>query len=274
MTAFSPRELGVIRSWLRKRGVVRPEEYRDSFLERRVRARMDAMGLSNVDELLRAVGPQEKSRDAFLQKLLVPTTEFLRNPEVFHEVSRILAERAPAWGEPIRVLSAGCSTGEEAYGLAALLDARGLEYRILALDRSSSALRALRAGTYDPRTLGKVDKRLSERYFNHRAAGYSVAGKLRARVLPARWDLGCGLPRGPFHAVLLRNVLIYFTEEAKVRLLSEARAALAPGGLLVLGKAESAGRAAPAEIVARDRERRIYERRVAGRPEPPAGREP
>lgn len=272
MTGFSARDLSVIRTWLRKRGLVRPEEYRDSFLDRRVRAQLDAAGLPDVKDLLRAVERDGKSRDAFLQKLLVPTTEFLRNAEVFREVARILEERAPAWGEPIRVLSAGCSTGEEAYGLAALLDARALEYRILALDRSLPALRAVRRGCYDPRSLGKVDKRLAERYFIHRTAGYSVAGKLRARVLPVRWDLGCGLPRGPFHAVLLRNVLIYFTEEAKVRLLSEARAALAPGGLLILGKAESAGRAAPAELVARDRERRIYERRVAGRAESPTGR--
>jgi chemotaxis methyl-accepting protein methylase len=265
MSRLSPKDLDRVRRWLSAEGVTRPGEYRDTFLERRVQARMESMGARSIRDLLDCVDAGPKLREAFFQKFFVPTTEFLRNPEVLEEFVRLLTEMAPASKGPLRILSAGSSTGQEAYGVAALLRERGREFRILAIDRSVPSLRTLRAGRYEERLLAKVDKRLRERYFIREAGAYRVSGELASRVAAACWDLGVGLPRGPFHGVLLRNVLIYLTEEAKLRLLGEVSKILLPGGLLALGRAESAGHSALGVLVPRDREKRIYERRAEGR---------
>ena len=260
MSPLSAGDLCAVRNWLRGHGIARPEDYRDTFLSRRVQARMQAMGLEGVPDLLRAVDACSKNREAFFQRFFVPTTEFLRNPDVFTEVARLASQRAPAWGHPVRVLSAACSTGEEAYGIALLLLEKGLDCRVLALDRSRLALERVRAGAFEARVLSKVDKRLRERYFIHGAVGFKASDELLSRVQPACWDIGGGFPRGPFHIALLRNVLIYLTEEAKVRLLGEVARILAPGGFLVLGRTESAGRCVTGDLAPLDRDKRIYER--------------
>lgn len=261
MSPLSTKELGEVREWLKGRGIARPEDYRDTFLDRRVQARMQAMGLTRVVDLLRMADASEKCGGAFFQRFFVPTTEWLRNPEVFGEVARLASLRAGSWGLPVRVLSAASSTGEEAYSIALLLRERSLPCRVLALDRSMPALRKARAASFEERALAKVDKRLRARYFIPVASGYSASAELASSVLPACWDIGGGLPGGPFHMVFLRNVLIYLTDRAKMRLLGEVARILAPGGLLVLGRTESAGRCGVGELVTLDRDRRIYERR-------------
>jgi chemotaxis methyl-accepting protein methylase len=260
VSPLSAADLRAVKHWLRGHGIARPEDYRDTFLNRRVQARMQAMGQEDVHGFLRAVDTCSKSRDAFFQRFFVPTTEFLRNPEVFEEAARLTSQRAQAWGHPIRVLSAACSTGEEAYGIALLLLEKGLDCRVLALDRSRLALDRLRAGAFEERVLAKVDKRLRERYFIRGAVGFKACDELLSRVQPACWDIGGGFPRGTFHMVFLRNVLIYLTEEAKVRLLGEVTRVLVPGGILVLGRTESAGRCVTGDLAPLDRDKRIYER--------------
>jgi len=255
-------EVRAVQRWMGLAGIRRPSDYRPSFLSRRILPRMLRSGFEDVGDFLKAMNRSEKSRAALLDRFFIPTTEFQRNPEVFDALVTAVAERAARFGWPrLRILSAGCSTGEEPYGLAACLAPLGRPWTIYALDRSRRALGRCRAGWFPEKVLGKVDKRLKDRYFSYRRGGWQVSEELRSRIVPFCWDLGCGFPSGCFHVILLRNVLIYLTEPAQRRLLTEAAEALAERGLLVLGKPESPGDAVGVGLSVVDRPSRIYERK-------------
>ena len=257
------QDIKKVHAWLKSRGFHRPEDYRDSFIERRLGPKLKVSGAGSVGEFLAGLRGSAKAEEAFLNKFLVPTTEFFRNREVFEEVADIVAEgRQSKPGRRLRVLCAACSTGEEPYSLAMLLEERGVEYRIVALDRCLASLKNLRSGHFTEKAMSKVDKALKERYFITAATGMRASRKLARKILPVCWDLGRGLPPGPFDLIFIRNVLIYLTDEAQRRLLAEGAKAITHGGLLVLGKVESLPAGPDYQLVTFDRERRIY-RKVA-----------
>jgi chemotaxis methyl-accepting protein methylase len=259
-------DLDLLRGWIRRASGLTAGDYRASFLERRLAPRLRATGLSSIGSYLQYLEAHPGEARTFLGKLLVPTTEFFRNPEVFDRLQALLAGRAghPGW-EVLHILSAPCSTGEETYSLAALLEERGLRGRILAADRSRTALRTLNRGAYPAKSLRTLNGTRFSRYFRAEEDGARVAPALRRKVLAVCTDLTQGLPGRGFHAVVLRNLFIYLTEEAQARILREVHGALLPGGLLVLGRVEAPARACSGMFAVLDREARIYER--AGRAE-------
>jgi len=246
---------------------LRAEAYRDSFLERRVLPRIEACGCASLADYLHHLLDHPAEARVLLQKVLVPTTEFFRNPEVFRRLASLLAERREAhrW-KALRLLSAPCSTGEEAYSLALLLETASWPGVVLAVDRSRAALRTLRAARYPARLLKPLDREGLSRYFTVEEGQGLAAPVLRKRVLPVCADLSLGVPGRGFHVALVRNLFIYLTEEAQERLLREVHRALLPGGLLVLGRVEGLPRGASELFGTVDRERKIFERKAGSRP--------
>jgi chemotaxis protein methyltransferase CheR len=176
-------------------------------------------------------------------------TSFFREPGHF----AVLRRMAPRWiregRRRLRFWSAACSSGEEAYSLAMTLsEAIGgeeVDLKILATDISTRALAAAQEGVYDRPALAPVPPALRNRYFERRhEAGeprYQVRPALRRLIVFKRFNLADPpFPlRGPFDAILCRNVMFYFDDRVKSRLLEEFRRLLRPGGWLFLGHAES-----------------------------------
>lgn len=266
MSPLADEDLLRLRTWISRSWGLEAGEYRASFLARRLAPRLRATGISSLRVYLEHLESHPAEARAFLGKLLVPTTEFFRNPEVFDRLQAVLLARAGRAGwETLRILSAPSSTGEEPYSLAILLEERGLKGRILAADRSRASLRSLIRGEYPPRALRALNGKRFSRYFKAEEDAVSVAPALRPRVWAVCADLTRGLPGRGFHVVMLRNLFIYLTEEAQARILREVHGALVPGGLLVLGRVEAPARACAGMFAVLDREARIYER--AGRAE-------
>ncbi len=259
---LTPEELDEIRRWLKRVGFQRPLDYRETFLARRILPRMRRLGYDDVTAYLKSLGRSEEDREKQLGRFIIPTTEFLRNPEVFDSIALNVSKRAreSGWNSP-RILSAACSTGEEPYSLAMRLMPLAAPWKIFALDRSVESLSRCRAGLFTERAVSKLDKQLKERYFKRVQGGWQASEVLRCRVFPFCWDLGCGVPPGRYHVILLRNVFIYLTESAQRRLLTEASGTLVDRGLLVLGKPESPGDVAEVGLSVVDRTSRIYERK-------------
>jgi len=236
VSGLQPGDLDLLRRWLAREIGLRGADYRDEFLARRVLPRMEAAKSPSLGAYLTYLEPRPEERKALVQRFLIPTTEFFRNPEVFESLGEELARmRAP---RGLNLLSAPCSTGEEAVSLALLLEMRGLRGRIVAADLSAPALARLRAGRWPVRALEKLDREVVARYFGIEDDWAVPAHRLLQRIQPVRWDLGRGMPGGGFHAVLLRNLFIYLTAQAQERMTAEAGRALLPGGLLVLGRVE------------------------------------
>jgi two-component system CheB/CheR fusion protein len=236
------------------------EVYRSSFLERRVAPRLAATHSADVAVYLDLLRRRPEEVWALCERLFVPTTEFFRNPEVFEALGELLAARsAEATWRTLRILSAPCSTGEEAASLSILLKEKGLCGKILAADRSPRALARLRGRRYPLKSVASLDKALKERYFRREGDVAWLDPGAARQIQPLLWDLGWGLPGRGFHAVVMRNFFIYLTAEAQARLLADAHGALVPGGLLVLGRVESIGRREMEGWRVVNRDARIYE---------------
>lgn len=215
-----------------KEGLVR------SRLARRLRA-TGAESFARYVELVRdpAAGELAEMIDA----LTTNKTDFFREPAHFELLARV----APATRGPLRIWSAGCSTGEEPYTLAmvlhdALPDLALRDVRVLATDVSARALAHARAGVYSAAAMRPVPAAQRRRHFARAADGWEVGATLRSPVTFARLNLMAPWPmRGPFQAILCRNVMIYFDRATQQRLVQRFQELLAPGGHLFVGHSES-----------------------------------
>lgn len=175
-------------------------------------------------------------------------TEFFRDPEFFtylrEQVLPGLIAEARERGD-LRIWSAGCATGEEAYSLAILVaeelgdDLETLPVRIFATDVAAEAVDFARHGVYPPAVLAGLPREIVERYFTPIDNGYEVRKAIRALVIFGEHDLGHRAPFPRIDLVLCRNVLIYFTPELQRRALQLFAFSLRRGGYLALGKSES-----------------------------------
>lgn len=261
---FDAADLLLLHDWMRRSLGLRGEDYRATFLSRRVGTRMKAKGCGDLASYLRLLAQDAHEARTLGQKLLVPTTELFRNPEVFDALGPLLAEHARRAGRA-DVVSAPCSTGEEAVSLAILLEEVRAPGRVLALDRSRRALGALARGAFPAKVLEKVDTGLQRRYFKKVGEVATVAERVMARIVPICCDLGDGLPVRTARVVVMRNFFIYLTDAAQGRLLAEVERVVEPGGLLILGRAETLSPQHTAAWAALDRSARIYERRGGAR---------
>ena len=176
---------------------------------------------------------------ALLDAVTVQETRLFRHPAQFAALDAALpalAARAHAQGRPLRLLSAGCATGEEAWSLAALARAHA-PFAVLGLDLSRDALRqaqggAILAGLGDP--LDCVPPALRPLF-----AGGVAGAALRPFTRFARANLRDPLP-GAFDVIFCRNVLIYLHDQARGEVMARLTDALHPGGLLALGPTDRA----------------------------------
>jgi len=217
----------------------------------RLGAVLTSFGLRDLDGLVLALErqPTPALQDAVIDAMTTHETQWFRDQYPFDVLSnRVLPERwRPA--SPLRLWSAACSTGQEAYSLAITLDEcrqrqaglRGASYEILGTDVSPGALRMAAEGIFDAQNgvRGLSPTRL-ERYFERQRGGYLLRPAWRRAVSFQLFNLlddprGCGV----FDVIFLRNVLIYFSAAAQHRLLERVASCLAPAGYLILGTAET-----------------------------------
>lgn len=148
-------------------------------------------------------------------------------------------------GNELRLWSAGCATGEEAYSLAIMVaEALGDELarfkvRIFATDVDDGAVGFARNGVYSRQAIANVPDDLLERYFESADGEYRVNNRVCGMLVFGKHDLGQWAPFPRIDLVLSRNVLIYFTPELQRRALDLFAHSLRDGGRLVLGKAEA-----------------------------------
>ena len=224
---------------------------KEALVKARLSRRLRDLGLANLEDYLAYLesdtGGDELTH--LVDALTTNQTSFFREAAHF----TFLAERMiPQLGHrqgPIRLWSAGCSSGEEAYSLAITLrehlpNVDGRDVRVLATDVSTQVLATARAATYDEAALHGVSPHLVARYFGcvrrEPPRQYQVVETVRAMVVPARLNLLHTWPmRGPFDAIFCRNVLIYFDDQARYALVERFWQLLHPGGYLFVGHAES-----------------------------------
>jgi chemotaxis protein methyltransferase CheR len=183
-----------------------------------------------------AAAPEELAEIANV--LRVGETCFYRDPPQWDalraHVFPHLARRRHLMG-----ISVGCSTGEEAWTLAALLaETQGVNWRVVGFDRSGLALESARAGRYPLASVRHLPRDWREHHLQDESDVCVVKGELRSRTAFVQGDLAQGLPRGAWELMVCKNVLLYFGELAQVRAAECLAASLAPGGYLMVARSE------------------------------------
>jgi len=182
--------------------------------------------------------------DALIDEVVVRETRFFRDLVVFDHIRQSIAQLAAADSGPLRILSAPCGTGEEAYSLAAMLQLVGVppaRFSIDAFDISPLALEIARRGIYPERTLSHVPAELQLACGQRKGSHWSVHKELRERVHFARRNLAQPGTLGDapqYHLILCRNLFIYLAPAARDALAQSLSAVLLPGGRLFLGTAD------------------------------------
>ncbi len=221
--------------------------YKRTTLERRIAKRMDEVG---IDDHLAYRDHLEIDADEFahlFNTILINVTAFFRDPPAWEYLrDEIIPELLETMGseEPIRVWSAGCSSGQEPYTIAMLLaEAIGMEaylqrVKIYATDVDDEALAEARMAVYTDEQVEGVPPELLERYFVQQARSHAVRKDLRRAVIFGRNDLVQDAPISRIDLLTCRNTLMYFNAETQSRILKRLHFGLAPRGILLLGKSE------------------------------------
>ncbi|UGT91718.1 PAS domain S-box protein [Mycobacterium ostraviense] len=221
--------------------------YKRTSLMRRVRHRMDQAGYSSFEDYLDVLQASSDEFASLFNTILINVTAFFRDEEAWDFVNtdvipRMLAERGP--GDPIRVWSAGCASGQEAYSLAMLLaevlgaDAFRQRVKIYGTDIDEEALTEARTASYDGRAVESVPTDLLARYFEQVNGRYVFRKDLRRAVIFGRNDLVKDAPISRVDLLVCRNTLMYLNAETQRNVVSRLHFALAPQGTLFLGHAE------------------------------------
>jgi chemotaxis protein methyltransferase CheR len=247
--SLSEHELSEIRMLIEERTGIHFDASRERFFSTRVQDHLHAKGMKHGNELVRAIRKTNVEYESLLERLLTQETSFFRYPAVFDAFEkRVLPElhAKKFWKNPrtLRVWSAGCSTGEEAYSIAitivdtlSLADAWNVE--ILATDVGRHALKHAERGIYSGRTISAVKELQLAAHFSKVATGHQVKPRLRKMVSFAQMNLASPVYLGRMDMIFCMNVLIYFSEERRAAVVQRFYDALEPGGYLFLGHSES-----------------------------------
>jgi two-component system, chemotaxis family, CheB/CheR fusion protein len=247
MSQASPQVWQRILHLLQERSGVDFSVYKVGTAQRRVERRMHVNQVATLGEYLQYLEANSSEVDALFSELLIGVTSFFRDPGAFE----VLARELPALldgrpeGSSVRLWVAGCSTGEEAYAMGIVLEEylaqrRGrLHVQIFGTDLDSRAIEAARAGFYPAGIVNDVTPRRLERFFVKEDAGYRVRKELRDLVVFSVHNLLTDPPFFRLDVLSCRNLMIYVESRSQQRLLRLFHRALNPGGLLLLGSAES-----------------------------------
>jgi chemotaxis protein methyltransferase CheR len=219
---------------------------KQEYLEEKLRRRAQACAAGGVPGYLRGLrdGSLPAELPLLFNEITVNETYFWRDlPQLEAFRRHIVPELLASGHEPLRVLSAGCSTGEEPYSLAILLHEHFPQRTasVRAIDISARVLAQAERGEYAEYAVRLLSEPQRQKYFERRDGLFRLRDGLRGAVRFRRRNLmDLGAPaQPPYHVIFCRYVLIYFTPESKALAIRRFRDALVPGGYLVLGNSES-----------------------------------
>ena len=224
--------------------------YKRSTILRRIERRMLVTHTSTLAEFARLLGDSPEEVSVLTREILIGVTNFFRDPTFFEKLKYNaiykIVEQAKE-NEPIRVWSAGCSTGEEAYSIAILFQETMEELqvkrdvKIFATDVDSRALEQAGRGLYSENIIDDITPDRLARFFLKVGDQYQVSKDLRRMIVFATHNMFSDPPFGKLDLICCRNVMIYFQPVMRRGLFAIFHQALKTGGILFLGKSETAG---------------------------------
>lgn len=224
-------------------------DYKRPTLLRRTQRRMSLRNVDEFDAYAKLVREDEKEAAALYRDLMINVSSFFRDPKAWEELEQQVIDPLVARrenGDEIRVWSAGCATGEEAYTIGMLLlekidlSGKRIQPQIFATDVSDS-LDVARAGVYPQTIEASLSQERLTKFFTKRESTYEVKKHLRDLIVFARHNVISDPPFSRMDIIICRNLLIYIEPDTQRKILAMFNFALQDGGTLFLGSAETIG---------------------------------
>lgn len=215
--------------------------YKANQMQRRITNLMTRYGAKSYVEFFGKIENDKKMFSDFVEYLTINVTEFFRTPEKFSELEAKVIPELLTKSSRLNIWSAGCSIGAEPYSLAMILKEMtpATKHRILASDLDVEILAKAKKGAYTDNELKSISKSRKTNYFTTEDGKYVVAPDIKSRIEFKQHNLLLDRFETGFDLILCRNVVIYFTEEAKDQLYRHFFTALKPGGILFVGGTEA-----------------------------------
>ena len=215
--------------------------YKEAQMKRRIDTLIRKHKISGYEDFVNALRTNKELFEEFVNYLTINVSEFYRNPDQWELMDKVfIPELIKTYGENLKVWSAACSTGDEPYSLVMALSKHIPlnKIKIIATDLDKQVIAQAKVGLYAEKSLVGVPKELKDKYFTKVGASYQISNEIKSRVefkehnlLKDRYPDRCNF-------IVCRNVLIYFTEEAKEDVYRKFNAALTDNGILFIGSTE------------------------------------
>lgn len=214
--------------------------YKEKQMKRRIQSLLSRNNYKDFDDYFEGLKKDNRLLDEFINYLTINVSEFFRNPTQWDVLEKEILPELIKNNRKLNLWSSACSTGEEPYTLAMLLtkyfDLKDI--KIKATDIDLGAIEKAKMGVYSEKSLQNVPKEFVHKYFEKVANSYKIHQSIKDCVEFKRLDLLQDRYPDNCQLILCRNVLIYFTEEAKVDIYKKFNESLSTDGILFVGSTE------------------------------------
>ncbi len=214
--------------------------YKEVQMKRRLTSLRDKRGFATFRSYFQAIDKDNELMEEFLDKMTINVSEFFRNSKRWEVLEKKILPEILKKKSKIKIWSAACSTGDEPYTVAMILkqyiDLKNVS--ILATDIDEKILERAKQGIYTERALKEVPQKFKEKFFVHKDSLYIIDDQLKKSITFKKHNLlNDPFPKG-FDLIICRNVMIYFTDEAKTQIYHKFSESLVDEGVFFVGSTE------------------------------------
>lgn len=215
--------------------------YKEKQMKRRIDTLIAKTGANGYDSYVALLKSDKAIFEAFVNYLTINVSEFYRNADQWEFLDKdVFPELVKKFGPKLKIWSAACSTGDEPYSLVMALSKHVplSSIHIIATDIDKQVLAKAQVGLYSEKSLVNVPAELKQKYFTKVGASYQISDEIKKCVEFKQHNLLKDDYPADCHLIVCRNVLIYFTEEAKDEIFRKFSAKIQKGGFLFIGSTE------------------------------------
>ena len=215
--------------------------YKEKQMKRRIDTLITKNSISNYKDYVALIKKDSEKFEQFVNFLTINVSEFYRNPEQWQILDKeVFPTLIKKFGKNLKIWSAACSTGDEPYSLVMALSKHipVNQIKIIATDIDKQVLDKARLGLYNAKSIASVPEEFKKKYFKQIGSSYQISDEIKRQVefkehnlLKDPYPSGC-------HLIVCRNVVIYFTEEAKDEVYKKFNASLNKEGIIFIGSTE------------------------------------
>ncbi|MBN2796373.1 MAG: protein-glutamate O-methyltransferase CheR [Clostridia bacterium] len=214
--------------------------YKERQMKRRIESMIKRNGKNDFEEYFNLIDKDVDRFNEFINYLTINVSEFFRNPSQWENLKDIVIPKLMEGKQNIKIWSAACSTGEEPYTIAMVMSyfLPLSKIKIQAYDIDDEAINKAKLGIYSEKSIANVPAEFKKKYFEQVGQSYKISDEIKRCVEFRKFNLLKDTYPTNYDLIVCRNVMIYFTEEAKDEMYHKFNDALVPCGILFVGSTE------------------------------------